>query len=640
MGRHASADQRRRVAAWPIVSAVVVVLVVAATVGYLLVVNRDKNTAACSASTVLPVAAAPGAAPAVTAAATAFNATKPVARSTCVTVSVSTVDGTSAATSLAAGWKDQSSPAPGLWVADSVADVRALDAANSAMTAGHATTPLATSPVVLAVRTRPAGAISWSGVAGGAADGLRLALPDPKSNRASRDALESMVAGASTGVVDPAAVRAANPVLTSLASATPNPPATTRLALTALADGTADFTAVPAVESDLATFNATATSPLTAVYPTGRTAGDEILPIPLAAGWVSSAMSDAAAAFDAYLGDKGLGTFAAAHLRTGSVPASGKGLDPAAQVVPLAAAGPAGQQALITAWATAAGSADAPNSASRATTAPSGTAQSGAAPPGTASPGTAPSNTASSAGPVLTPQPTAGSAGSPAPATAAGSTASQPTISVSSTSQVATTPAAVAPGPAVIFVLDTSGSMRTVVDGQSRLSWMQTAVKTTVQQRTDDQFGLWSFSTSTNTNGYAQLVPVGGLAQPVEGTARVTAMTGAVDQLQPGGNSWTYGAIRAAFSTAAGSAEPGRRTKVVVVTDGADSTPNLSRSTLTATVAAVAAQNPSVELDIIGLSDRVNASAMTQIAAAGRGTYLPVTSLGALHPAIDRLAAG
>src|SRR6201746_2279107 len=155
MGRHVSADRRRRVAAWPIIAVVAVLVLAGLTVGYFVILHSSQKSAACSGSTVLPVVAAPGAATSIRDAAVAFDATTPVARSTCVTVTVDEVAGPVAGAALAAGWKGQKTPGPGLWVVDSAPDLAALDAINPAMTAGHGNTSLATSPVVLAGRVAP-----------------------------------------------------------------------------------------------------------------------------------------------------------------------------------------------------------------------------------------------------------------------------------------------------------------------------------------------------------------------------------------------------------------------------------------------------------------------------------------------------
>lgn len=357
MGRHASAERRRTVAAWPILVGVVALLLVGAAVLYFRVINRDgRDTAGCDSTVVLPVIVGPGAAPAVEQAARAFNATTPVARSTCVSVSVSTVSGPAAVAALAGGWQGQRTPGPGLWIADSTADVAALDTASPAMTAGHPAQGLASSPVVLAVRQAPVGApVSWASLARGSTS-LVLGIADPGTNRASAAALESLVRGASgsptaAAGIDDADVESAGPVLARLAGTSSSVPATTDLALTGLAAGTSRYTAVPALESDLATFNSASGTPPTAVYPTGPTAAGEVMPVPLTASWVTSTMSDAAAAFDGYLGNEaGTKIFAAAHLRTTGARVAAGGVDLRTPVAALADPSATSGAALNAAW--------------------------------------------------------------------------------------------------------------------------------------------------------------------------------------------------------------------------------------------------------------------------------------------------
>jgi hypothetical protein len=361
MSRHASVERRRSVAAWPIVVGVCVILLVAAAILYFRVINgADKNVGGFSGATVLPVVVAPGAAPAVEQAARAFNATKPAARSTCVSVSVTTLPGPAAVTALAGGWKGQASPAPGLWIADSATDVAALDAADPAMTAGHPAQGLASSPVVLAVRETPTGTpVSWASLAAGSSR-LTIGIPDPAANSASAAALQSLVRGASGSPTSTAAVRASDvtsaaAVLARLAGGASTAPATTDLALTELVGGTSHYTAVPVLESELAAFNGAKGRSLTAVYATGPTGAVEVLPIPLTADWVSNALSDAAAAFDGYLSDAaGTQILAAAHLRTAGTPAAGAGVDLGTPVTVLPDADTATRTALIAAWKAAA----------------------------------------------------------------------------------------------------------------------------------------------------------------------------------------------------------------------------------------------------------------------------------------------
>lgn len=314
--RHSSRGGFRGIAPWIIVTAVTAVVLIIGTIGYILIVNGGDDEATCNSQVVLPVVAAPGAAPAITAAATAFDATNPVARSACVSTTVTSQSGAEMAVTLAGDWPAAAGAAPGVWVTDSEADLRTLETTDSALTSGRDIEPLATSPVVLAVRTADATAIeaaalSWQNLP--AASGpqgtvtlpggkhLLVALPDPETNRATSYALQSMLLSDTSTALDVSAVTAATTDLAALGAGGPDPqPDTTDDALAELAGGTADFTAVPVVAADLASFSADNPG-LTAVAPTGPTVGDSVFAVPLTAAWVTPTLDDAAALFLAYL---------------------------------------------------------------------------------------------------------------------------------------------------------------------------------------------------------------------------------------------------------------------------------------------------------------------------------------------------
>ena len=633
MGRHASADRRRRVAAWPIVVAVVVVLLVGATIAYFGVL-RSGDKATCIGTTVLPVVASSGAAPAVDAAAKAFSATVPTARSTCVSVVVTTLDGAVISTALAAGWQGRHSPAPGMWVADSAADVAALDGAQSALTAGHSG-PLATSPVVLAEANKSAAtSVSWASIAAGSA-GPVMAVPDPATNRASFAALESLVAahstpGGSTQAIDTSAVAAASPVLVRLAAIAPKAPATTDLALAELAGGRAQYAAVPVLESDLVSFNRTTPAPLTAAHPSGPTAGVQVITVPLTASWVSRAMSDAAATFDSYLrSPPGLVLLQTAGLRTGSARAGssttgGDGGESSTPVPTLPDAGPGTRSALVAAW-TAAASGTSPSRAD--TSSPATTGSANTTPSTTVGPTTvAPSAFGTTVvGPAAPDTTTARSSATSAQATAA-STGLIPILGPSSTPKT--------PGPAITFLVDISMSMRTSTAGAQRLTWVKSAVSTAVQTGSTSWFGFWSFNATAS-----QLVPLGPATQPVDGLIRPAAIITAMNALVPAGDSSTYAAIQSAFTDAVDHAVAGRANRLVVLTDGPDSTPGLSRDALKAAIAGLAGRSNGVVLDIVGLSSDVDSTALTEIAHAGGGSFTLVTSLDHLEPTLLGLVA-
>jgi len=315
--RHGSGSGGARIAPWIIVTVVVGLVLAGAVTVYVLITRDGRTTATCSSQVVLQVVAAPGAAPAIDAAAAAFDATNPVARSACVTTDVTTAPGAQTASDLAGGWIGQPSPGPAVWFPDSAADLATLETAESAMTAGRNPAPMAGSPVVLAVRTDDADALTaaslqWkdlpaaSGPNGSVtlADGgkLILALPDPTSNRATSYALQSVLAGLTSATGVDASLVAANAApLAGLDAGGPAPqPASTLDALQDLTSGGTGFAAVPIVAAEFEQL-AQSNPGLSAVTLGGNTAGDQIYGVPITASWVDPAMDDAASAFLAYL---------------------------------------------------------------------------------------------------------------------------------------------------------------------------------------------------------------------------------------------------------------------------------------------------------------------------------------------------
>lgn len=361
--RHGSGTGGRRIAPWIIVTAIATVVFVGAVTAFVLITQDDEDKATCSGNVVLQVVVAPAAAPSIEAAAAAFDATAPVARSACVTTDVTTVPGSDTAAALAGGWVGEPSQPPALWFPDSAADLTALESTNSAMTAGRNSAPMAGSPVVLALSSADAGAVTaanlqWRDLPTAAGpsgtvtlpDGGKLivALPDPTANAATSDALQSVVAGLSgapaDAPIDPSAVAAnAGPLAAISAGGPPVPPSTTFDALDDLAAGGAGFAAVPVVAADFAQVQGQHQG-LTTVTLGGTTGGDQIFGVPITASWVDPTMDEAASTFLAYLrGSAGTQAFTDHGMQVGAA---------AAALLP--DAGPAVASALATAVSTTA----------------------------------------------------------------------------------------------------------------------------------------------------------------------------------------------------------------------------------------------------------------------------------------------
>ena len=635
MGRHLAVDRRRGVAGWPLVALGVVVLLVVGAVVYFALLRRGDagNRAGCADTVTLPVLASTGSSAAAKVLSDSFNATAPVARSSCLTTTVTTLPSPDAVTALAAGWAGRHQPPPGVWITDDGAALAALDRSASDLTAGRDADPLASSPVVLAVRAADAavgGQLSWTalpsqlGARGSvkSADGspIPLAIPDPRTNRASGYALNSIVA---TGDAAPtvAAVRVSAGRLRQLGSARSGAKTTTD-ALQQLAAGSVSG-AVPVTEAELAAFNAGNGTRLTAVYPAGATAGDQMFVVGITATWVTPTLQDAATRFHAYArSEAGKKVLAGVHLRVqGATTPAAPGINPDAAVRPL----PPAEPGVTAALAGTLGLPEAPGSPG--TTRPTTTATpvpsralelsptSSPAPTSTVKP---PSGT-SPASP--TPEPTGGG---PSGSAQLSSTAVSSTP-VASTSSGTSSSRPVNPASLTItFLVDTSSTWGTVVSGRSRTAWLQQALTGAISAAGNVDVGLVSTSSAVGDAGYATLVPAGPLTGDVNGSTRSAALATAIAGLQPVGSRRTYAALPAVVAGAAKTAGPGRPHRVVLITDGPDQTPGMPLDQVLASLKTGSANNPDLHLDILGVGEAAPDAALRTIADAGRGSYTQV----------------
>ena len=617
MGRHADAGRSRGIARWVITAVVVVIALAGITVGYLVIVNRSDsaNDSGCTGSVTLPVAAGPGAAPALATAATAYNATHPVARSTCVTATVTSVRDGVALSGLTGRWPSGAGHAPGLWVPDSSAYLTALDATRPDLAAGHPSDPIAWSPLVLAVRAADVPAVadlSWSNLPAAAGpDGsaalpggrhLLLALPPVDGNRATGYALQSMLAGGRTTALGKSAVLAGADEVRAVGRGAAGSARSTAAALTALAGGHDAVTAVPVVEADLVAFDAAGAN-LAAVHPTGPTAGDALIAAPITATWTDQTMAAAASSFQAYLttghgqqilADRGWrGT--SAH-PADPVP----GVDTTAAVTSLPAGGPAVDDALATALGQ-------PGPPSAVTTSATGAhASSG----------------------IATSTPVAASSTSSGTTVGSATASSTPPPTTSSTRTKATPSTSANPaahGPVLTVVVDSSSGMAASDHGTSLLAWVKKALPAVTGGSVTDRVGLWAFADSGSLppDGYPQLVSTGPLNDKVGTKTRSAALASAISGLRADGDRWAYGALMEALKEAPGAAVAGRTSRVVLITSGVDQTPATPRQ---AVLDAVRAARGKIRVDVVGLGSSVPADAYQAIAAAGGGQYIPVTN--------------
>lgn len=271
MGQHRGESRARGISKGPLIVLGLVVVLVLGVLGWFQLRDRinDQGAAAAGAcvegESVLAVAADPDIAPQLQTLADHYTKTAPVIRDQCVSVTVTAVASDTVRDALSAGpdgpWDTAAyGPRPALWIPAGSRSVKQVSA--TGVISGDAR-PLATSPVVLAVRTAFANApgtaaLDWKdlpslqtgrdslatlGLPGWGSLGLALPIgPGAESTEMAVDAVAAAVTGSSTGPVTAEQARSVpvTSALTDLAlgyeASTGTKPATTREALTALAD--------------------------------------------------------------------------------------------------------------------------------------------------------------------------------------------------------------------------------------------------------------------------------------------------------------------------------------------------------------------------------------------------------------------
>lgn len=281
MARHRSPPRGggRGIAWWPLVAAGLVVMLALAWLGW----NRlgeltERRTAAQAAScpqgqAVLPVAAEPSLAQAMSLVAQAWNASRPLVSDHCVRAEVRPVAAPDVLDGLADEWDtSEHGPRPSAWLTDSSLWVQRLDP--SLLGAGPES--VATSPVVLAMPEPAADALfaagppdwaalpelagdpeSWSEFGQPDWGRFEVALPNPADNPASALALQAVLAGVVGPGVGPVTTEMLRepPVRDALDELADSEQPETGAALETLAEAgevtQAPFDGVPMLEYDL-----------------------------------------------------------------------------------------------------------------------------------------------------------------------------------------------------------------------------------------------------------------------------------------------------------------------------------------------------------------------------------------------------
>ena len=175
----------------------------------------------------------------------------------------------------------------------------------------------------------------------------------------------------------------------------------------------------------------------------------------------------------------------------------------------------------------------------------------------------------------------------------------------------------------VLAVCDTSGSMGIQVPGTgaTRLELVRRAMSNALSAfQQQDHLGLWEFSTELGAHDYRQVVPLGALSQPVNGTSRRQALRDGFDQLKPHTATGLYDTVLAAYEYAQANYLNNGFNTIVLLTDGEnEDDKGLSLDQLMSELAKRRDPNRPVHLITLAIGDQTDPATLSKISAATDG---------------------
>lgn len=180
-----------------------------------------------------------------------------------------------------------------------------------------------------------------------------------------------------------------------------------------------------------------------------------------------------------------------------------------------------------------------------------------------------------------------------------------------------------------LVVVDVSGSM-----AGTKIELAAAAVRNAVSYLPDDAaLGLWAFSTNLDgSSPWRRLVSLGTLGAPSVPDGRrqtLRVQTRNLPRLAARrGDTGLYRTTWAAFRAVRAGYDPGRYNSVVLLTDGANTTPGLSRAGLLSKLRSARSASRSIPVFTVAIGPDADRRTLHRIAAATGGAQFQVDSIG------------
>ncbi|EOM78426.1 VWA domain-containing protein [Rhodococcus rhodnii] len=185
------------------------------------------------------------------------------------------------------------------------------------------------------------------------------------------------------------------------------------------------------------------------------------------------------------------------------------------------------------------------------------------------------------------------------------------------------------------ILLDLSGSMSYAAGSGTRLSTVATALGDEIERLPGaTELSLWEFAAGLDGNlPYRVAAPLAPLDE------NRAAVVSALDDAEPSLGANAYATLQAAYRQAVQNWQPDRTNSILLVTDGPDDSPGVTRASLLAAIDAAADPDRPVAIDVVAIDPEAPVETYRELSESTGGTVVALddAASGDLAPALADL---